>query len=252
MHRGLPVILLLLCWGWGSAVQGDGTGSLDVEGVDHYTLALTWHPGFCATQGQSRDECRDPDESSAEGFVLHGLWPSLPARLAERGIDRRRWWQDGCFIEDSRPDGGFCAHPAPALPDALSNDLADAMPGRESCLDHYQYAKHAACLSLPEEAYFARAVELLARFNDSAFVDFVVINRGSDVAINDLIAVFESSFGEGTGQALHLACRGRGNRILSEIRIGIDAERLDAFPATESLVPLRPGECAPRVRIASM
>ena len=65
-------------------------------------------------------------------------------------------------------------------------------------------------------------------------------------------ADFEAAFGEGTGRALRLECRGRGNRLLTEIRIGIDAEALERFPAADSLVRLGRGRCARRVRIADV
>lgn len=227
---------------------------LALEGVDHHTLALTWHPGFCASRSRPPRECREPRlrRGTEDGFVLHGLWPSRPARLAERGVTRREWRRQGCFLERPRPDGGFCrAHPALALPEALGGELDRYMPGRASCLDRYQYAKHAACLALPAEAYFATALALQAAVNDSAFVDFVVQHRGGEVARNALIGAFEAAFGQGTGRALRLVCRGRGQRLLTEVRIGIEAEALERFPAADTLVRQARGRCAARVRIAA-
>ncbi|WP_273668034.1 ribonuclease T2 family protein [Bisbaumannia pacifica] len=228
--------------------------ALEAEGVEHFTLALTWHPGFCDSHRRPPRECREPGlrEGTDQGFVLHGLWPSLPARLAEEGVDRRRWWRQGCFLERPRPDGGFCrAHPPLALSETLDAALTEAMPGRHSCLERYQYAKHAACLALPQEAYFAAALRLQAAVNASAFADFVVLNQGGEVGRNDLIRAFEAAFGEGSGRALRLECRGRGNRTLSEVRIAIDSERLGDFPAAESLVRQARGRCAGRVSIAT-
>lgn len=224
------------------------------EGFDHYTLALTWHPGFCASRSRPPRECREPElrEGAERGFVLHGLWPSLPERFAARGVDRRRWWREGCFLETPRPAGSFCrAHPSLDLPATLGEALDAAMPGRASCLDRYQYAKHAACLALPEAGYFAASVALLERVNASAFAAFVTLNQGGEVGRNALINAFEAAFGEGTGRALRLECRGRGNRLLTEVRIGIDAARLAAFPAAESLVRQDRGRCATRVHIAT-
>ncbi|WFM71100.1 ribonuclease I [Halomonas sp. CKK8] len=224
------------------------------EGFDHYTLALTWHPGFCASRSRPPRECREPElrEGAERGFVLHGLWPSLPERFTARGVDRRRWWREGCFLETPRPAGSFCrAHPPLDLPAALGEALDAAMPGRASCLDRYQYAKHAACLALPEARYFSASVALLERVNASAFAAFVTLNQGGEVGRNALINAFEAAFGEDTGRALRLECRGRGNRLLTEVRIGIDAARLAAFPAAESLVRQDRGRCATRVRIAT-
>lgn len=251
-QRGLwaGLVFLLLA----SAAPADtALERLPAEGFDHYTLALTWHPGFCNTRNRPPRECREPSlqAQSAQGFVLHGLWPSLPRRFAERGVERRRWWRQGCFLEEPRADGSFCrAHPPLGLEDTLADTLDDAMPGRASCLDRYQYAKHAACLELPEEDYFAVAVALLEIVNESAFGAFVALNQGGEVNRNDLIAAFEAAFGEGTGRALRLECHGRGNRTLTEVRIGIAADRLADFPARDSLVAQGRGRCATRLHIA--
>ncbi|MDR9437997.1 MAG: ribonuclease I [Halomonas sp.] len=227
---------------------------LEGEGFDHYTLALTWHPGFCASRSRPPRECREPAlrEGAERGFVLHGLWPSLPERFAARGVDRRRWWREGCFLETPRPDGSFCrAHPPLDLPEPLGEALDAIMPGRASCLDRYQYAKHAACLALPEAGYFSASVALAETLNASVFAAFVTLNQGGEVGRNALINAFEAAFGEGTGRALRLECGGRGNRLLTEVRIGIATGRLAEFPAAESLVHQDRGRCATRVRIAT-
>ncbi|NIC06954.1 ribonuclease T2 family protein [Billgrantia bachuensis] len=251
-QRGLCAGLALLLLA--SAAPADtAMEPLHAENFEHYTLALTWHPGFCSTRSRPPRECREPSQQAqtARGFVLHGLWPSLPRRFAEQGIDRRRWWQEGCFLEEPRADGGFCrAHPPFDLDEALADSLDEAMPGRASCLDRYQYAKHAACLGLPEEDYFATSVTLVEIVNESAFGAFVALNQGGEVNRNDLIAAFEAAFGEGSGRALRLECHGRGNRILTEVRIGIAADRLADFPARDSLVAQGRGRCATRLRIA--
>ncbi|MGC3873676.1 ribonuclease T2 family protein [Halomonas sp. GXIMD04776] len=231
---------------------------LEVDGFDHYVLALTWHPGFCQTVERPREECRISEqrtkarETVAQGFVLHGLWPSLPQRLADDGISPRRWREEGCFLEQPRANGSFCRAHAPfAFAEPFASELDDAMPGRASCLDRYQYAKHAACLALPAEDYFATAVDLMEKLNASTFVDFMMINSGGEISRNALIDVFEAAFGQGTGRALSLKCDGRGKRILTEVRIGIAAEHLEEFPAAKSLVPLRRGRCAPLIRLVT-
>jgi len=246
---GLAAVLLA-----SMALAQEPLEALERPRFDHYTLALTWHPGFCDSRTRPPRECRDPTlrEGAEQGFVLHGLWPSLPPRFAERGVDRRRWWRKGCFLETSRPEGSFCrAHPPLDLPTALEDALDVAMPGRASCLDRYQYAKHGACLTFSEEAYFSASVALVERVNASAFAAFVILNQGGEVERNALIGAFESAFGQGTGRALRLECRGRGNRLLTEVRIGIAADRLAEFPAAGSLARQDRGRCATRVTIAT-
>jgi len=249
---GLMLVGLLLAIGAAGAQPADS--SPPVAAFDHYTLALTWHPGFCVTRRSPPRECREPRlrEAAGEGFVLHGLWPSRPERFAEAGVSRRQWRAEGCFGESPRPDGGFCRAHAPfQLPGALAARLDRMMPGRASCLDRHEYAKHAACLAIAPTDYFTTALELLTAVNASAFADFVVFHQGGAVARNDLIAAFEAAFGEGRGRALQLVCAGRGNRRLTEVRIGIRARALGAFPAADSLVALRRGRCASRVRVTA-
>lgn len=243
------VVLLMLASGPTSA-----RSSLEAQEFDHYVLALTWHRGFCQMTSQSRKECRNPKDrdASKEGFVLHGLWPSLPKRFANDGITPRRWREKGCFLEQPRANGSFCRAHAPfAFAASFADELDEAMPGRASCLDRYQYAKHAACLALPAEDYFATAVDLMEKVNASAFVDFMMINRGGEVERSALTKAFEAAFGKGTGRAMSLKCKGFGKRTLTEVRIGIDAKRLEDFPKAKSLVPLRRGQCAPRITLAA-
>ncbi|SHL37830.1 ribonuclease T2 family protein [Halomonas caseinilytica] len=248
----LTILLLGMAWAGASQARAE-VPSIEASGFDHYTLALTWHPGFCASRSRLPRECREPvlRRGTEAGFVLHGLWPSLPHRLSERGVERRRWWRQGCFIERPRPDGGFCRHPDLELSEGLAKDLGDVMPGRASCLGRYQYAKHAACLDVTAEDLFDTSVALVEAVNASAFTDFLVIHRGGEVARNALIEAFEGAFGPGTGRALRLECAGRGNRLLTEVRIGIDARSLAEFPDSGSLVRLGRGDCASRVRIAT-
>ncbi|WP_318153436.1 ribonuclease T2 family protein [Halomonas sp. ML-15] len=247
MRRCLVSFALVLLGVWVNLAAAD-TQPLEGEGFDHYTLALTWHPGFCETHSRPPDECRE--RQAGQGFVLHGLWPSLPERFARDGVDRPQWWREGCFLEEPRAAGSFCrAHPPFDLPEALGKALDEGMPGRASCLDRYQYAKHAACLALDADDYFAASLQLLERVNASAFADYVVLNQGGEVDRNELIGAFEAAFGSGNGRALRLECRGPGNRQLSEVRIGIGVDRLGDFPDAESLVEQRPGRCHNRVQI---
>lgn len=254
LKRRRAVGWLCVAWLFIAATPATASPQLDADGFDHYTLALTWHAGFCETRREPPRECREDSlrEGEAQGFVLHGLWPSLPERFAERGVTRQRWRSQGCFLDDPRADGGFCRAHAPFdFSEAFDDKLDSAMPGRASCLDRYQYAKHAACLALPAKAYFSTALELLEAVNASAFVDFLMIHQGGEVERNALIDAFEAAFGDGTGRALSLKCGGRGNRVLTEVRIGIDAEQVEDFPDSTSLTALRRGRCATRIRLIS-
>lgn len=220
--------------------------AIQAEAFNSYTLALTWHAGFCESRARPPRECRVPSlrQGARDGFVLHGLWPSLPQRLRERGVTSGQWRKHGCFLETPRPSGSFCRHPTLALPEALGEDLDRTMPGRAGCLDRYQYAKHAACVGVTAEDLFDTSVALVEAVNDSDFGAYMREHRGTRVERNALINAFEKAFGRGTGRALYLKCGGRGNRVLTEVRIGIRAEQLTRFPARDSLSRQGRGRCA--------
>lgn len=234
--------------------QQEALDDLERDHFDSYTLALTWHPGFCATRRQPPRECRDPVLMAAadDGFVIHGLWPSRPERLIDDGVDQDTWHSEGCFVERRRPRGGFCEMgPAFDFDDSLDDALNAAMPGRASCLDRYEYAKHGVCMGLPEDDFFEGAVALAEIVNASALGDFMLDHLGEEVSRNAVIGAFEEAFGNGTGSALSLQCGGPGGRFLTEIRIGIDADRVDDFPAASSLVDQPHGRCPRDIEIRS-
>ncbi|WP_236995585.1 ribonuclease T2 family protein [Halomonas huangheensis] len=234
--------------------QQQALDDLERKHFDSYTLALTWHPGFCATRRQPPRECRDPVLMAAadDGFVIHGLWPSRPDRLIDEGLDIDTWHREGCFVEHRRPRGGFCEMGPPIEFDTeLENALNASMPGRASCLDRYEYAKHGACTGVNEEDFFEGAIALAEIVNASALGDFMLAHRGEEVSRNALITAFEDAFGDGTGSALSLQCGGPSDRFLTEIRIGIDAERVDDFPSASSLVDQPHGRCPRYIEIRS-
>ncbi|MDT8872142.1 hypothetical protein RAA17_15620 [Komagataeibacter rhaeticus] len=61
----------------------------------HYTLALTWQPGFCTDQHGTT--CQ-PDQPHTPLVGLHGLWASRPADLVRDGLPVTLWWIKGCDI----------------------------------------------------------------------------------------------------------------------------------------------------------
>lgn len=225
---------------------------LERDDFASYTLALTWHPGFCATRRQPPRECSDPRWLAAadDGFVIHGLWPSRPERLIDDRLDQATWRNEGCFVERRRPRGSFCEiGPAFDFDAPLEDALNAAMSGRASCLDRYEYAKHGACMGLSAEDFFEGTVALTEIVNASVLGQFMLDHRGETVRRNELIDAFEEAFGNHTGDALSLQCGGPGRRVLTEIRIGIDAERVDDFPAASSLVDRRHGRCPKHIEI---
>jgi ribonuclease T2 len=95
--------------------------------VDHYVLALSWSPTFCATEGRDEPLQCAPDRDL--GFVVHGLWPNTatdaPAYCRQRG-------------------------PNPSRQDI--ERVLDVMPSRS--LARHQWRKHGTCSGLSPAAYF--------------------------------------------------------------------------------------------------
>ncbi|WMS41609.1 ribonuclease T [Acuticoccus sp. MNP-M23] len=96
--------------------------------VDHYILALSWSPTYCAGRAPSDAplQCAlDADRT----FIVHGLWPNT-----------RRDAPEFCRTRERRPSR------------RLINSMLDIMPSRG--LIGYQWKKHGTCSGLRPDAYF--------------------------------------------------------------------------------------------------
>lgn len=126
--RGMLAAIALLCWAGPLAAEGERAGDFD-----YYVLALSWSPGWCALEGDARD---DPqcDSGRGFGFVLHGLWPQY-----EDG------WPSFCRTVERDPSR------------ALTAGMADIMGSAGPAF--YQWKKHGRCSGLSAEGYFAASRE---------------------------------------------------------------------------------------------
>lgn len=98
---------------------------------DYYVLALSWSPGWCATEGRDRD-ARQCDPGSGAAFVLHGLWPQF---------------------EEGYPS--YCRSSVRDPSRAQSAAMADVMGSDGAAW--YQWKKHGRCSGLAAADYFATA-----------------------------------------------------------------------------------------------
>lgn len=96
--------------------------------VDHYVLALSWSPTYCASR-DPRDEPLQCALDADHTFIVHGLWPntarSAPANCHTRARAPSRRTVDGML--DLMPDPG---------------------------LVRYQWRKHGTCSNLSARDYF--------------------------------------------------------------------------------------------------
>ena len=102
--------------------------SSEAPGFDFYVLALTWSPGYCASEGPdaNRSEC-----ARRKGFMVHGLWPEL-----EYG------YRENC------PMNGPLR-----VDDASARALLDVMPSIG--LIGHEWRAHGTCSGLDQKRYFS-------------------------------------------------------------------------------------------------
>jgi ribonuclease T2 len=202
-----------------------------------YLLAISWEPAFCETK-PDKSECRSetPDRFDADHFVLHGLWPQpesnaycgVPAR--DRSADERHDWD---------------ALPEPDVSSATRDQLEVAMPGTASYLQRHEWIKHGTCFGTNAEAYFRTALDLLDQVNRSKLREFVAGHIGDTVAVYQLKAEFERSFGPGAGAALSVRCSEDGSsrrQLIGEVWISLKGPLVGATPLQNALdgsVPAR-------------
>lgn len=135
MRRLLPILAaLLLTWPAPTSAQ---TPAQDQAGVfDHYVLALTWMPAFCALEDRGAADPRCA-AGSRSGWMLHGLWPQ----------HRGGTWPEFCPTP----------HRAPTRPETA----AQARLFGSSGAAWHQWNKHGRCTGLPATAYYALSLRAL-------------------------------------------------------------------------------------------
>ena len=195
-----------------------------------YLLALSWEPAFCETK-PDKSECRSatPDRFDADHFVLHGFWPQPEGRAycgvsaRDRATDERHDWN---------------ALPEPEVSPATRRQLDVAMPGTASNLQRHEWIKHGTCFGTDAETYFRTALDLLDQVNRSKLREFMAEHIGDTVAVYQLKAEFEKSFGSGAGAALSVRCSEDGNsrrQLIGELWISLEGPLVGTAPLQAAL-----------------
>lgn len=190
--------------------------------VDHYILALSWQPAFCADNPRL-PECRELDDGdfAATNLALHGLWPN--------GAGEGQLLYCGVAAADRNrdEDGDWCMLPATGADQATQSDLAEVMPGSRSCLDRHEWIKHGTCTGLDGDAYFDASARLVRDLQSTQLARLLRASVGKQVSRRRLLQAFEQDFGAGTAKALEVTCQRDGGRAdLAEIRLAL---RVDAI-----------------------
>ncbi len=167
-------------------------------------LALSWHNAFCETH-RYKKECKKSifsfakDKYKEKHFVLHGLWPqprnNIYCGVGKKyvSIDKHKQW-------NRLPDLG--------LSDDAKRRLIRVMPGFNSNLHRHEWIKHGTCYGTDAKQYYEDAVNLVEQLNDSKVGDFFSKNLGKHVTLQQIRALFNRSFGAGSGKRVELKCKG--------------------------------------------
>lgn len=166
-------------------------------------LALSWHNAFCETH-RVRKECKRPlfslgkDKYREKHFILHGLWPQpknntycdVPSKYVR--LDKHKQWHRLPDL-DLRED--------------VKKDLQKVMPGFVSNLHKHEWIKHGTCYGTDTNTYYENAIALLHQVNDSKVGTFFSNHIGKRVTLQQVRAVFNRSFGAGSGKRVELKCK---------------------------------------------
>lgn len=183
-----------------------------------YVLAISWQPAFCEGSPRKR-ECRSQAQGrfDASHFTLHGLWPQ-PGTNIYCGVSQAE--------RQAATDGRWRDLPPLSLTPATQRGLDEAMPGRQSALDRYEWVKHGTCYPVREaEAYYRDSLRLLAAVNASPVRDLFARSVGREVSAREIRQRFEQAFGKGAGGRLRIACRDDGSRrLIVELTLGLKGD----------------------------
>ncbi len=165
-------------------------------------LALSWHNAFCE-RNRVKKECKRSMFSFGrpnyheKHFVLHGLWPQ-PKNKLYCGVDSHTVTMDKHKQWNRLPDLG--------LSDEVKKRLQKVMPGFSSNLHKHEWIKHGTCYGTDTNKYYEDAIRMVEQVNDSKVGDFFKKHIGKRVTLQQVRAIFDRSFGLGTGKRVELKC----------------------------------------------
>ena len=167
---------------------GPAGGAGDRAGdFDHYVLALSWTPSWCAAEGAARGAERCG--RAGQGWTLHGLWPQH-----EEG------WPSDCAT----------AH----APPTRRRTAAEADLFGSGGAAWHQWRKHGTCSGLAADAYFAAA----RRAFDAVVRPPLLRELGRDVTLPAWVveAAFLDADPRLAADGVTVTCR---DRRIAEVRI---------------------------------
>jgi ribonuclease T2 len=107
------------------------------EPIDHYVLALSWSPSFCAAP-DAEAQTMQCDRNAPFAFVVHGLWPQYRGSWPQYCPAQERW-----------------------IPEHMISAMLPLMPSKRLVI--HQWRKHGTCSGLTMSDYFALIRRLFSK-----------------------------------------------------------------------------------------
>jgi ribonuclease T2 len=176
--------------------------------IDHYVLALSWSPSFCA-MSDAAEEPMQCGRSTPFAFVVHGLWPQYGRGQPQNCPAQQRW-----------------------IPESMISAMLPLMPSKRLVI--HEWRKHGTCSGLSMGAYFALIRSLFAKVRIPA--PYCAPARAVTAPPAAIVADFIEANPGLKSSMIGLACRPSARAAaLTEIRICFS-------PAGEFT------QCSPRIR----
>lgn len=196
----------------------------------HYTLALTWQPGFCT--GPEGSSCQ-ADQPKTPLIGLHGLWASRPSDLIKAQVPVTTWWRKGCSLYE-----GDAASPPPTFSKALSHRLSEVVAHTHSDLVAHEYSKHVHCFGMDGEQFFSVASQLRDRFEQLPSARHLTAESGMVIEKADLTRQIEADTGPLPERGVQFQCNKtpQGQSVLAQVWFTLKPDSLSSFPKTDAFM----------------
>jgi len=187
---GLLLLILTLSLTGAAGAKGPVPGQFD-----HYVLALSWSPSYCAgPAGQKNQQQCAPGRRFA--FVVHGLWPQYAKGWPEYCVTREKW-----------------------IPQDLIDGVMDVMPSKALII--HEWKKHGTCSGLSQAAYFNKVKTTFGALRIPA--RYLSPQAPVTVTPAQLVTDFVKSNAALTADMLSVQCgNATGQARLSELRVCVN------------------------------
>jgi ribonuclease T2 len=160
---------------------------------DHYVLALSWAPNYCASH--PTDHSTECQTRGHKAFVLHGLWPQA----------------------NNAPPPMSCA-PARPVAQSIVDHMLQLMPTR--ALIKHEWAKHGTCSGLSAQDYFARVEQAFRKVQVPS--EYETLSSQKEFGVKDVEQSFATT-NHAPQQAFRVSCNA-GDLTNLEVCLNKDLE----------------------------